>query len=281
MKNSVWPIALGISLAILLMWTSGGQAQQQVNVRVDNWLALEQLVGNVLVTLNQRQQPAQRGDRLQNVGDSLVTQARSAARLAIDTGIGTVEVASNTQLQVRELTRNPADQSRITRLNVAYGRVKLRLRKFSSPNSRLEIHTPAGISGVRGTEFGVVVQPRGKTSVAVLDGGVNTNAQNVDVMVNQGFQNFTIPGEPPSEPVPLRDDPSLQYQFERRIEGGQRRLRLVGQVDPVNRVFVNGQPQDTDREGRFGIEVRLVSFPRVQVQVATPLGQEKLYDLAF
>ncbi len=281
MKNSVWPIALGISLAISLMWTSNGQSQQQVNVRVDNWLALEQLVGNVLVTLNQRQQPAQKGDRLQNVGDSLVTQARSAARLAIDTGIGTVEVASNTQVQVRELTRNPGDQSRITRLNVAYGRVKLRLRKFSSPNSRLEIHTPAGISGVRGTEFGVVVQPTGKTSVAVLDGAVNTNAQSVDVRVNQGFQNFTIPGEPPSEPVPLRDDPSLQYQFERRIEGGQRRLRFVGQTDPVNRVVVNGQPQDTDRQGRFQLEVKLVSFPRVQLQVVTPLGQEKLYDLAF
>jgi hypothetical protein len=280
-KHSKWLFNLGIGLGIAVILANVGQAQQQLDVRVDHWLELQQMVGKVQLTLNQLSRSAQLNDRLQNPGDALTTQARSTARLALDTGIGFIDMTAQTQLVIREMRRNAADQSRVTRLNVPYGRVKLRLRKFTSPNSRLELETPAGISGVRGTEFGLVVQPSGKTSVAVLEGAVNTNAQGVDVSVNQGFQNFTIPGEPPSEPVPLRDDTTLQFNVERRIEGQLRRLKLVGQVDPVNSVFVNGQPQNTDRQGRFVVEVKPVSFPKLQVLVATPLGQEKLYDLAF
>jgi FecR protein len=285
MKNLFCRLRLvaGLGLITLLASTSmhNSQAQQQINVRVDRWLALEQIVGKVFLSAHRQQpQPAQKGNRLQNVGDTLTTQARSSARLALDTNIGTVDVAADTQVVIQGLSINP-DQSRITRLTVPRGRVMLRLRKFTNPNSRFEIDTPAGISGVRGTEFGVVVQPSGKMTVAVLEGAVNTNAQSVDVSVPQGFQNFTIPGEPPSAPVPLRDDASLQYRFERRIESNQRRLRLVGQVDPVNSVLINGKPQDTDREGRFRVDIPLVSFPRVQILVSTPLGQEKIYDLAF
>jgi hypothetical protein len=274
-----WTIPL-LSLGLCTTIAGSTLAQQQLNLRVNRWLEVEQTIGKVLFTTQKRQQPAQTGDRLQTVGDALTTQARSTARLALDTGIGTVDVTPDTQVVVRQLSLNP-DQSRVTRLNVPYGRVKLRLRKFTNPNSRLELETPAGISGVRGTEFGLVVQPQGKTSVAVLEGAVNTNAQNVDVAVPAGFQNFTIPGEPPSQPVPLKSDTSLQYQFERQLIGQQRHLTLVGQVDPVNQVWVNGQPQSTDREGRFRIKVKLVSFPKVKILVSTPLGEEKLYDLAF
>jgi hypothetical protein len=275
-----WTTIPLLSLGLCTMMVGAAIAQQQVNLRVNRWLEVEQVIGQVQFTTQKRQQPAQKGDRLQNVGDALTTQARSTARLALDTGIGTVDVTAKTQVVVQELALN-AGQGRVTRLKVPYGRVKLRLRKFTNPNSRLELETPAGISGVRGTEFGLVVQPQGKTSVAVLEGAVNTNAQNVDVAVPAGFQNFTIPGEPPSQPVPLQSDPSLQYQFERQIIGQQRYLTLVGQVDPVNQVFVNGQPQDTDRAGRFRVNVKLVSFPKVTILVSTPLGEEKLYDIAF
>jgi hypothetical protein len=280
-KTSKLLLNLGISLVTSAVLAEAGQAQQQVDVRVNRWLELQQMVGKVLIGNNSGSRSAKISDRLQNKGDTLTTQDRSTAKFALDTGIGTLDVTAKTQVIIQDLILNQADQSRVTRLNVPYGRVKLKLRKFTNPNSRLEIETPAGISGVRGTEFGMVIQPSGKTSLAVLEGAINTNAQGVDVGVNQGFQNFTIPGEPPSEPVPLRDDPSLQFSLERRIEGQIRQLQFVGQVDPVNSVSVNGQPQNTDRQGRFSVNLRAVSFPKIQVMVTTPLGQEKLYDLAF
>jgi hypothetical protein len=274
-------VSLTLLLTVLTVsQTSVGMAQQTVKVQVNRTLDLQQVVGNVQTTSAGRSRPAQTGDRLGQVGDGLTTSDRSGAILGLDTGIGTIDVGASTQITIQELTIKP-DQSRVSRLQVPYGRVKLRLRKFSNPNSRLEIQTPAGISGVRGTEFGVAVNPNGKTSVAVLDGAVNTNAQNVDVMVPKGFQNFTIPGEPPSPPVPLTNDPNLTYSFERRLQQGQRRLRLAAQTDPVNQVWVNQQLYNPDRSGKFTVDVKLVSFPRVQVMVVTPLGQQKQYDLAF
>jgi FecR protein len=270
----------GLTLLTVLLLGRPSVAQQTIKVQVNRTLDVQQVIGNVQATNSGRSRPAQTGDRLGQVGDGLTTSARSGAILGLDTGIGTIDVGASTQVTIQELTIQP-DQSRVSRLQVAYGRVKLRVRKFSNPNSRLEIQTPAGISGVRGTEFGVAINPNGKTSVAVLDGAVNTSAQNVDVIVPKGFQNFTIPGEPPSQPVPLTDDPNLTASFERRLEQGQRRLRLVAQTDPVNQVWVNQQPYNPDRSGKFTVDVKLRSFPRVQVIVVTPLGQQKQYDLAF
>jgi FecR protein len=273
-------VLTGLTLLTVLLLGRPSVAQQTIKVQVNRTLDVQQVIGNVQATNSGRSRPAQTGDRLGQVGDGLTTSARSGAILGLDTGIGTIDVGASTQVTIQELSIQP-DQSRVSRLQVAYGRVKLRLRKFSNPNSRLEIQTPAGISGVRGTEFGVAVSPNGKTAVAVLDGAVNTNAQNVDVIVPKGFQNFTIPGEPPSQPVPLTDDPNLTYSFERRLEQGQRRLRLVAQTDPVNQVWVNQQLYNPDRSGKFTVDVKLRSFPRVQVMVVTPLGQQKQYDLAF
>jgi hypothetical protein len=260
--------------------TDVGVAQGDLKVRVDRWMQVSRLAGRVSLSQNRQQRPAQMNDRLQAVGDGITTAERSLAQLDLDTGIGTIEVAANTAVQIKSMGLN-SDQSRTTRMAVSYGRVKLKVRRFSNPNSRLEIETPAGISGVRGTEFAIAVQPTGKTAVAVSDGAVNTNAQGQDVLVPAGFQNFTIPGEPPSTPVALRDDPQLNYQLEKRIVGGQRRLRLIGQVDAVNMVYVDGRTVDVDREGKFSVDIKLVSFPKLNLLVQTPLGREQSYDLAL
>jgi hypothetical protein len=68
------------------------------------------------------------------------------------------------------------NNGRITRLLVPRGQVRLQLRPFTNPGSRMEIETPAGTSGVRGTEFGLNVQPDGKMAIATLEGSVATSA---------------------------------------------------------------------------------------------------------
>jgi FecR protein len=275
------PQKVALILAGLLLSLSPVAAQQVTRVRVDRWLAVSALSGSVTRQQGNRSQTAQMGDRIQSVGDGITTGGGASARLDVDTGIGSVYVSEGTKMRIQGMEVAP-DNGRITRLQVLRGQVRLKVRRFTHGGSRLEIQTPSGLSGVRGTEFGVAVQPSGKTGMAVLEGKVVSSAQGREVVVNQGFQVFTIPGEPPSPPQPLRDDPSLEYRFEKTIEQGIRRARLVGKVDPVNTVIVAGVPQSTDREGRFRTDVKLVpSFFKLQVIVNTPLGKQKVYDLAL
>lgn len=253
-------------------------AQRSLTVRVDRWLSIAQMQGSVALMRGDSARTAQMGDRLTAVGDGVTTGANSAAVLTVDTGIGFVNVFQNTQVRVQALAIAP-DNGRITRLAVPRGQVRLQLRRFTHRGSELEIETPAGVSGVRGTEFGLSVQPDDKMAVATLTGSVETIAQGERVLVPAGFQNLTLPGEPPSPPTPLTDSTELRYRVDRLIENDLRRIRLVGQVDPVNTVLVGEEPQVTDRNGLFSLEFPARSRQRLQVTVVTPLGNQQVYEL--
>lgn len=258
-----------------------GIAQPPLNVRVDRWLEVKQVKGQVTynrVTLNR---PAKVGDLLTAIGDALITGNQSTALLFVDTGIGVVDVSENTRLIVQELSVAP-DNGRITRLQITQGQARLKVRPFTHRGSQLEIRTPASSSGVRGTDFGVAIQPNGKTGLAVLAGGVESRARGQTRSVDGGFQNFTIPGEPPSIPTPLKNNTGLQYVVDRVIEGTSRKFRVRGQVDPVNYVEVNNVPVSTDRAGRFTSDLQEWStIMAVQVLVRTPLGQEQTHVITI
>lgn len=253
--------------------------KQTIEVRVKRAFQLRDLVGEVEIKYNDRPwQQAKSGFELTNVGEQVKTGKRSRVSLQMDLGIGAIQLAPSSLIQLRGISVQ-SDQSRLSLFNLPYGSARIKLRRFTNPNTRFELQTPAGLSSVRGTEFGIAVQPAGKTSVAVLDGRVNTSAQGVSVDVDAGFQNFTIPGQPPSEPVPLQNNTDLEFTTERTFTGIRRQLVGVGQVDPVNMVFVNGELTDTDADGRFRVPLPSVNFPKLQVLVQTPLGDEKNYDL--
>jgi hypothetical protein len=282
MKFKAFKLTILAVLTCVAILGGAALAQQgDFSVRVNRWIAVQQFSGEVTYDRAQGSRPARVGDFLENQGDGITTSWRASATLQIDTGIGQINVQQQTQLRVREMLTTGSG-ARITRLQVPRGQARLKLRRFGNPGSRLEIETPAGISGVRGTEFAMDVQDTGKTSVVVVEGQVATAAQGVEVLVPAGFQNFTIPGEAPTQPVALRDDPSLKVQIDRILEGGVRRLRLVGLVDPVNRVTVDGKPQEVDRQGRFeSVLYYAPSFLRVTVVVTTPLGKTQTYEVAL
>ena len=250
-----------------------------VNVRVDRWLTIQQLSGSVTyfdaagIT-----RAANLGDRLEAIGDGIMTDKAASATLEIDTAVGTVEVAPETRLSVQSLEVTPSD-GHITRLRIDRGSVHLQIRPFTNPDSRLEIETPAGISGVRGTEFGVSLQPDGTMGAATLSGTVVTTAQDQEVAVPAGFQNITVPGESPSAAIPFTNEPRLTYQIERTSHQGVRQIGLLGQVDPTSIVTYRGKPQPIDREGRFILFFPAPSRLKVQITVTTPLGQTQTYDL--
>ncbi len=275
-RSSLW-VGLGIAFSLMVHLASYS-APGDLSVRVNRWLEVQQLSGTATYQHSANARSARIGDRLQAVGDSLSTAAASTATLAVDTQIGIIEVAENTRVAIKALEITPSD-GRITRLQVAQGRVQLRVRPFTNSDSRLEIETPAGVSGVRGTEFGVVVSPSGKMGVATVEGSVVTEGQGAEVEVPAGFQNVTLPGEPPTQPVPFTNQPNLDYQVKRIIRRSVRRIVFEGQVDPTSTVVIKGEPQEIDREGRFTLLLPAPSRLRLMITVTTPLGKEQSYDV--
>lgn len=258
-------------------------AGQSRRIRGPRWLTITALSGSVeLRPFGGEAGPAEVGDRLTRVGDILTTGSDSFVRLEVDLAVGFVTVAENSQMQIRTLSTTSSG-GRITEIFVLRGRVNLRLRQLNNPDSRLEIYTPAGVTGVRGTEFGVTVRPDGQTGVATQEGRVASSAQGQTVFVEANQQSVIRPGEPPTPPAPLRDDPALFVEVirptGRRDEQGLSLVEVSGYTDLVNLLSVQGKQQPLDRAGRFEAIVSSSPDGRIPVLITTPLGTEQKYEL--
>ncbi|MEO1391688.1 MAG: FecR domain-containing protein [Cyanobacteria bacterium J06634_5] len=266
-----------LTVGSVLSSSLGAGVAEALTIRGDRWLAITELSGTVeLISSQGDRQLAQTGDRLASVGDTLITGPSASARLEVDQSVGYISMAEDSQLRIQTLSITRSG-GRVTELFVTRGQVRLRLRRLTNPDSRLEIHTPAGVSGVRGTEFGLTVQANGQTGVATLEGSVAASAQGETVIVAANRQSAIYPGAPPTPPAPLRDDPALF--IEALIPLPNRRARIVGYTDTVNLLDVNQGRQILDRAGRFDLEVALSDARSVAVVVTTPLGTEQTYKL--
>ncbi len=268
-------MTIGTTAAIML---PPARAQWLSLPQGERWLEVQQMQGTVTFREDQRQRPAQVGDRLQRRGSGLTTAALSASTLELDSNIGVVQVAENTSLRVDSL-QALRDGARITALRIEEGQARLQIRRFNNPNSNLEIETPAGTAAVRGTEFGVAVTPGGKTSIGTESGAVEARAQGVSVLVNPGFASVILPGEPPS--LPTRLDRALQLQV-RSLRSNGGRVVLVGRIAPSNTLLVNGDIVETRLNGRFRISVPPLSRRRIaRFSVQNPLGDRRDYSVAL
>ncbi|MDV3349781.1 FecR domain-containing protein [Leptothoe sp. LEGE 181152] len=250
-----------------------------LSVRVNRWLELRSFSGTVDVRQSSQWGRAQSGQRLGAVGDGIRTGAGSLARLAVDTQVGFVSVSENTLLSIIEFYTTPRG-GKVTELDVSRGQARVFVRPFTNPDSRLEIRTPAGINGVRGTNFGIAIQPSGRSSLVVEEGSVASEAQGVSVPVNAGFQNFTIPGEPPSEPVPITEEPNFNLlRLERQRREDESIVVVEGNTFPVNLLVIDEETQEIDTEGNFALELPLSANRRIEATVVTPLGKTQVYEL--
>ena len=262
---------------IFLLTFQQALAKDNLHLRVNRYLEVRSIFGNVIYGNQQTSQPANVGTKLQKVGDSISTGKNSRTMLALDTEIAFVEVAENTKLQIQKL-HSTSNNGKVTELLLTGGQVRLKVRPLNNRESRLEIKTPAGITGVRGTEFGVSVQPSGKTGVATLKGQVVTSAQGKTVSVNKGFQSFVIPGKPPSPPVRLQDDTSLQIKI--LADMGNQQAKIAGKVDPVNLIILANESLITNQNGEFEVITALPNNRKIAVSITTPLGKKQKYELA-
>ena len=274
-------LLINISATILLPQDQQKvEAQRAIQVRTDQWLKVEEVTGNVTYRnlYNYANREARVGDRLQSASDEISTGANSSAVLSVDTGVGSIYVTENTTIQIRSFLV-ASDNGRITNLFVPRGKARLQIRKFTNRGSQLNIQTPSGISGVRGTKYSVTARPNGNMILTTFTGSVATTAQNQTKMVNGGFQNLTVVGEPPSNPVPISNDASLKYVINRKASGSGRSIVFYGYTDPFNTVKVDGLEQSLDRSGRFFLQLPATSSLKVKITVETSLGKVQVYEI--
>lgn len=272
---------MGVSLpvGVLLSGIEFSQAKS-LQVRIERWLEISQLNGTVTYFHDNAPRSAQIGTRLQAVGDTIQTGENSSAVLAVDTNIGFVNVSEKTTLRVQELQVS-ADGGRVTRLQIDGGQARLQVRPFTTPGSQLEIQTPAGVSAVRGTEFGVTVHPNGTTGIATSEGRVVAKAQGQEIVVDAGFEVLLIPGKAPLPPVPsttLTRASGLKLIVLTAVNN--REARIVGQINPVNLLSIANRPLATNPDGRFEVTVPFSPNRRIVAVVRTPLGNNQVYELA-
>ncbi len=230
-------------------------------------------------------QPVQVGDRLQVVGDDLRTGEDARATLVVDRNLATVQVGENTNLTINRLTgtatvsrKQVRGGSTQTDLGMSQGRIRVRVRELVDPQSRFIIETPAGSAGVRGTEFGVVVLPGGETIVSGLNGLVDVMGQDQRRTVQGGYTATIRPGQPPTTPrLTQRRVEQVAIALLSGEDAGK--VQISMEVNPVNAVFVNGEPIDPGANGRISTVVPIPANRRLRVVVRDPLGDEQVYDL--
>ena len=269
-------LALSAALSVLssLILVSPTDSRT-IQFRFKRWIDVQSVSGNVTLLNRNGRESARVGQRLQSIGDGIVTGARSSATLNLDSGIGTLQVSENSQFTIQEIQNN--DGGAQTKLNVSRGQVRLKLRTFTNPSSNLEIFTPAGVTGVRGTDFGVSILPSGKTGVATLQGKVAVAAQGKTVEIDRGFQSSVTPGNAPLPPVPLRDNASLDVQVLDQETNNQ--VHLVAQTDDINIISIGKLVIEPNAEGILDIRIPMGINRSIEVRVTTPLGKEQNYQI--
>jgi hypothetical protein len=272
--STLLSLVCGFSLISFTPALGAPQTYQQTVV--GRWLRVQASTGDVTMAPPQRK--AMLGDRLSKIGDRLITGKDSSAELWIDDGIGRLEVGESTELQILRLEQLPNGAKR-THITITGGTVKLKLRKLNNPGSNVQIFTPAGTAAVRGTIFGVSLNHRGISGVAVQQGVVIVTGVNQKLPVRVGFGRVLVPGQPPSK---LRAIPGKARIFDIHYQhGGSNQVLLRANTDPGNLVQVADQPIDIDEQGNFQTLVSDVQEHLISVQITTPLNTSKHFRLTI
>ena len=245
----------------------------------ERYLEIAEITGTVTVetgSLKQQGRAAKVGDRLRVSGEAINTGSNSSAKLAVDNGIGSIDVSENTNLQVKSLAtlRNGA---KTTNLAMNRGRNRVRVRSFKNPQSRFTIQTPTGIAGVRGTDFTVLVLPTTETRIFTATGEVEVAAASQTQRVTGGYYSVMTPGKPPTQPNLATPTPRISLQLLPAPDEGK--VRVSGTVNPINSVVLDGQVLDLSSTGDFETIATIAPNRRLTLVVRTALGEEQVYEL--
>ncbi len=124
--------------------------------------------------------------------DLVNTQASARARIALDDG-SLLNVGSDSSLRV---VKHDAGAQQ-TELELTYGKLRSEAQKITKPGGKFEVHTPAGVAGVVGTDFYVSYDnTTGTMDVIVFEGIVRVcNLAGVCVEVKAGQMSSVRSGD--------------------------------------------------------------------------------------
>jgi len=113
--------------------------------------------------------------------DVVNTQPNARARVALDDG-SVLNIGSDSSMHI--LKHDAGAQQ--TDLELSLGKVRSQAQKITQPNGKFEVHTPAGVAGVVGTDFYTAYENNMMT-VIVFEGFVRVcNLAGVCVVVKAG-----------------------------------------------------------------------------------------------
>jgi len=250
--------------------------------------------GATLARLCTPDQPAGVGNALEQAGDCLQTFVNASAMLRIDrTDLGYLWLGESTVLRVERLELLDSGAKR-TRLRVdgndgGGGQVRFHLRPFNNPDSQFQLLTPAGTASVRGTIFGVSIDPWKLTAYATDERGPDGTANVVavesagrQVVLASGLMSLVRPGEPPGPPQAAALTARLfavafDPPFPERGYTGPMTLR--GRTDPGNLLQVAGRPIAVALDGTFTTTFVLTPERQLPLALRTPLGKRQQFKL--
>ncbi|MCU7806697.1 MAG: FecR domain-containing protein, partial [Candidatus Thiodiazotropha sp. (ex Semelilucina semeliformis)] len=138
-------------------------------------------------------------------GDRVVTAEKSAVSLAFADGTHLL-VGPKSEVVFDALSAFKGRGMLDTRIRLQRGRLENRVKPIKRSGSRYEIHTPAAVTVVRGTDFRVSVEPLSElTRSEVTEGEVSVSASGETVAVTAGEGTLIEPGQPPETPRRLLD----------------------------------------------------------------------------
>ncbi len=128
--------------------------------------------------------------------DLVNTQVNGRARVALDDG-SVLNVGSESSMKVE---RHDAGAQQ-TQLELTYGKLRSQAQKIAKPDGKFEVHTPAGVAGVVGTDF-FVGYDNGTMTVIAFEGVVRVcNLAGVCVLIKAG-QITSVRNDSNSAPTP-------------------------------------------------------------------------------
>ena len=131
-----------------------------------------------------------------NWQDLVNTQVNARARIALDDG-SVLNVGSDSSIKV---VKHDAGAQQ-TELELTYGKLRTQAQKIAKPDGKFEVHTPAGVAGVVGTDF-FVEYANDSMNVIVFEGQVKVcNLGGACVLARAGQMTFVRTGNN-SEPAP-------------------------------------------------------------------------------
>ncbi len=145
----------------------------------------------------------------------------------------TLQLQSDSEFQLAELTRDRRNQKRTSRLNVQVGEMVGRITPRENTNSQFHILSNGSVTAIRGTELRVGSDQAKAVRVAVLEGEVALNSAGQKITLPENFGSVVPFNQPPSPPIKLPPPPIPDGPSATATTAQQRVLFAWTPADPI------------------------------------------------